>query len=59
MRPTRAEAVFYMCGYRADAINLYAERLRCARTSAEDHIRSHLTDLGFKSLPAVYLPREN
>lgn len=59
MRPLRSEAVLYMSDERATAINLYASRLCCARTTAEDNIRAHLTDLGFKELPAVYLPREN
>lgn len=57
--PMRAEAVLYMSGDPATAIDLYSKRMQCLLTTAEDAIRARLTDLGFKELPVVHLPRES
>lgn len=58
-QPLPAECTYYMAGSRMLAIDLYSERRRCSRTTAEDIIRAHLTELGFKKLPDIYLPRSN
>jgi hypothetical protein len=57
--PTRAEAVLYMSSDQVTAIDLYSKRLNVLLTTAEDAIRAHLVDLGFKELPAVHIPRES
>ena len=58
-QPLRCEVVFYMSDDQELAIWLYVARMRVSRLTAEDTIRKHLTELGFKTLPPIYLPREN
>lgn len=58
MSPSRFETTFYVTDPEF-AINLYSVRLRVSRVTAEDNIRKHLLDLGFKDISKVYIPREN
>lgn len=55
--PLPAEATMYLDGNRAMSIQFYAQRIRVSDATAEDKLRAHLTDLGFKELPPVYVPR--
>ena len=57
--PLFAEGALYQSGEQDLAIGLYAKRLEVSRTSAEDAIREYLTNLGFGTLPAVFIPRSN
>lgn len=59
--PTRSEGENYLQGRESAwfAIELYSKRRMVSAVTAEDRIRGYLTDLGFKELPEVYIPREN
>lgn len=59
LRPLASEATYYLAGESRLAIQLYAERIRASETGAEDKLRAHLSELGFKELPPVHIPRVN
>lgn len=57
--PLPAEATSYLDGKPDLAIQLYSTRIRVSEARAEDKLRAHLTDLGFRELPPIHIPRSN
>ena len=59
LRPLPAEATHYLAGEGRLAIRLYVDRMHVSEASAEDRLRAHLSELGFKELPPLHIPRVN
>jgi hypothetical protein len=50
-RPLPGEVSYYLSGEPNFALHLYAHRMCVSEVTAEEAIRSYLTDLGFPELP--------